>query len=301
VRAQCGSLAGPSTTWSDSNGSWNLAGNWTSGTPNVSTNACILDGTSAVILDLNGSAHGLELDHGNGWDINDGEALSLISGTTLNYGTITGSLSNSGTLTFNVDAALITSGTLNNNAGAGLRNSGTVDIRDGLFINLGTFTNTTGDARLLNESFLNNDGTLTNFGTLLNNGDLANFGTLINSGTLTNNTELRNYGTLDVTNTYTQSFILTDVFGRLKANAYQHDGGVTSIELGRTISVLTFNMTGGRVQGNGTIVGAVVMNGGTLTPGIMNLANTGGVVPSEPLIPEKHIQTCRIPWPETAG
>jgi hypothetical protein len=63
--ARCGSLGGPSTTWSDGNGSWGAAGNWTSGTPNASTNACILDSTSAVTLDTNGSALGLQLATGN--------------------------------------------------------------------------------------------------------------------------------------------------------------------------------------------------------------------------------------------
>jgi hypothetical protein len=41
--AQRGSSAALST-WSDGNGSWDVAGNWTSGPPNASTNACILDG-----------------------------------------------------------------------------------------------------------------------------------------------------------------------------------------------------------------------------------------------------------------
>ena len=65
VWAQCGSLSAPSTTWSDGNGSWALAGNWTSGTPNASTNACILDGTSTVTVDTNGNANGLQLASGN--------------------------------------------------------------------------------------------------------------------------------------------------------------------------------------------------------------------------------------------
>src|SRR6202453_3774642 len=55
VRAHCGNLSGPSTTWSDGNGSWGVSGNWTSGTPNASTNACIVDGTSAVTLNTNRS------------------------------------------------------------------------------------------------------------------------------------------------------------------------------------------------------------------------------------------------------
>src|SRR4029077_9369861 len=59
VWPQCGSLGVPSTTWNNGNGSWGIAGNWTSGTPTASTNACILDGTSTVTLDTNGNALGL--------------------------------------------------------------------------------------------------------------------------------------------------------------------------------------------------------------------------------------------------
>jgi len=88
VWAQCGSLGGPSTTWSDGNGSWSVAGNWTGGTPNASTNACILDGTSTVTVDTTGSVAGLQLASGNILNMNVGASLSLGSGTSLNYGTL---------------------------------------------------------------------------------------------------------------------------------------------------------------------------------------------------------------------
>jgi hypothetical protein len=100
---QCGSLGGPSTTWSDGNGAWGAAGNWTSGTPSPTTNACILDGTSTVTLDTNGNAFGLQLATGNSLNINAGVSLSLASVTSLNYGTVT----NGGTLT-NTSGAYLT-------------------------------------------------------------------------------------------------------------------------------------------------------------------------------------------------
>ena len=92
VRAQCGSLSAPSTIWSDGNGSWGVTGNWTSGTPNASTNACILDGTSTVTLDTNGSAKGLQIASGNIFyflNSHEPETLRLsLSGASFNYGTI---------------------------------------------------------------------------------------------------------------------------------------------------------------------------------------------------------------------
>jgi len=124
VRAQCGSLCGPSTTWNDGNGTWGVAGNWTSGTPSGSTNACILDGTSTVTLDTNGNALGLQLATGNSLNINAGASLSLASGTSLNYGTIT----NPGTIT--------------NTSGSYLTNYGTLG-------GAGTITNTEDDPPLV--------------------------------------------------------------------------------------------------------------------------------------------------------
>ena len=57
--AQCGSLKAPSTTWQNGGNSfWNLDGNWTSGTPTATTNACILNGTSIVTLDAMGNVLG---------------------------------------------------------------------------------------------------------------------------------------------------------------------------------------------------------------------------------------------------
>ena len=147
--AQCGKLVGPSTTWSDGTGSWSVAGNWTSGTPDASTNACILDGTSTVSVTLgtNGNAEGLQLASGNGLNIGAGASLSLVSGASFNSGTITNS------------------GTFNNTSGEVLSNIGTLNNIGGtLYIdststltNSGTFNNTAG-GYLANSGMLNNSG-----------------------------------------------------------------------------------------------------------------------------------------------
>src|SRR5580692_10115059 len=102
ARAQCGSLSAPSTTWQNGGNSfWDLNGNWTSGTPTASTNACILNGTSTVTLNTAGSANGLQLASGNTLDMNGGASLSLGSGTSLIEGMLSntgGTITNSGTL-----------------------------------------------------------------------------------------------------------------------------------------------------------------------------------------------------------
>ena len=176
VRAQCGSLGAPSTTWSDGNGSWSVAGNWTSGTPSASTNACILDGTSAVTLDTNGSAKGLQIASGNSLTfINRGVVLSLVSGASINYGLINDEfgdvITNSGTLT--------NAGTLFFTSGGGLYNSGT-------FINTAIKGGFDQFAFYIDQAGFINTGAFYNYGTASNEGGITNnFGaSIINYGTL---------------------------------------------------------------------------------------------------------------------
>jgi hypothetical protein len=175
VWSQCGSLSAPSTTWSDGNGSWAVAGNWTSGTPNASTNACILNPTSAVVtLDTTGNAIGLELASGNSLNIAGG-SLNLASGA---------SFLNGGTLRNTLGANLTNAGALNNNGvGATLYNDSTSTLT-----NSGTLNN---DAYLSNFGALNNSGTLSNA-----SGYLANYGTISNTlgGNLVNAAVFNNTG-----------------------------------------------------------------------------------------------------------
>src|SRR5208282_3993501 len=64
--AQCTSLAGTVSTWTDGNSNWNNGGNWSGGTPNSSTSACINDGTSTVTLDASQSLSVKDLGIANG-------------------------------------------------------------------------------------------------------------------------------------------------------------------------------------------------------------------------------------------
>src|SRR5262249_45954123 len=124
--AQCGNLGAPSTRWQNAGNSfWNLDGNWTSGTPTASTNACILNGTSTVTLDSAGNAKGLQLASGNTLNMEGGASLSLGSGTSLIYGMLSnigGTITNSGMLT-NGGSIFVDGGPMPGQAAALINNS----------------------------------------------------------------------------------------------------------------------------------------------------------------------------------
>ena len=67
----------------------------------------------------------------------------------------------------------------------------------------------------------------------------------------------------------------SDVSGNLNTTTYQHAGGTTTVETSGTISTTNFNQTVGNVQGTGTISGAYLMSGGTITPGSGTLGVPG--------------------------
>lgn len=185
ARAQCGTLSSPSTTWSDASGSWAVAGNWTSGTPNVSTNACILDNTSTVTLDTSGNANGIELASGNSLNINSAGSLSLVGASDNDGGTI----NNSGTLNNTASANFANYGTLINNSGAHFTNNGAIGGgADSYISNSGTFINNSGISLCsceLGGDHLANAGNFANSGTIFGDGlFLLNQGTFNNSGTI---------------------------------------------------------------------------------------------------------------------
>ena len=220
ARAQCGSLSLPSTTWQNGGNSfWNLDGNWTSGTPAASTNACILNGTSTVELNTNGNANGLQLATGNTLNIDSGASLTLGTGKSLIFGTLfnsSGTITNSGKLTNNgsiensgtFSGPVVSVATLINNSGAHLTNNGSIGVSIGAFINNSGahFTNNGSIAVGAPDSF----ATLYNGGTFLNNSNmfltestLENGGKFVNSGTIlqdslsfTNGGRFNNAGTI---------------------------------------------------------------------------------------------------------
>ena len=220
VRAQCGSLSAPSTTWQNGGNSfWNIDGNWTSGTPTASTNACILNGTSTVELNTNGNANGLQLATGNTLNLDSGASLNLGTGKSLIFGILFntgGTVTNSGKLTNNglisnsgtFSGPVVSEATFINNSGAHLTNNGSIGVISGaLDNNSGAhFTNNGSIAVGAPDSF----ATLYNGGTFLNNSNmfltestLENGGKFVNSGTIvqdslsfTNGGRFNNAGTI---------------------------------------------------------------------------------------------------------
>ena len=227
VRAQCGSLSAPSTTWQNGGNSfWDLNGNWTSGTPTASTNACIVNGTSTVALNGNGNAKGLQLATGNTLNINPGASLSLASGTSLNYGTLfnsSGTITNSGTLAnhgsiINSGEPFIGFAVLINNSGAFLTNNGAIGLSGleaALFNNSGAYLINNGTiggafADLGNSgTFINNSAISMGYDSTLGNaagGYFANSGTISLDATyLINGGTFNNSGTISVNTAYDPS------------------------------------------------------------------------------------------------
>jgi len=305
--AQCGSLSAPSTVWQNGGNSfWGLDGNWTSGTPNASTNACILNGTSTVTLGGAGSANALQLASGNSLIISGigFASLSLASGTSLNYGSIglsTGALIdtsgafliNNGTIGGGFFSSINNSGTffnksviqldadsgLSNSAGASFVNSGTISVDAGALVNEGTFNNR-GTVNLTSQfdpSNFENSGTFNNRGTfnlslIFNSSVFSNSGTLNNSGGI--NLIDSCFGICSFTNSGT-----INNRGTLNITTYPGSGGSftnsgTVNNAGGTLS----NALTSTIDNTGTInntFGAHLNNFGTLTnEGILN--NTSG-------------------------
>jgi hypothetical protein len=242
--AQCGSLKAPSTTWQNGGNSfWDVSGNWTSGTPTASTNACILNGTSTVELNTNGNANGLQLATGNTLNIDSGASLTLGPGKSLIDGLLfnsSGTITNSGKLTntgfiinsggpgtgavlFNDSGAHLTNngtigmnmGSLFNSSGASLINNGTIGGADFATIsNSGTFTNKSSIQLNVDSSLINNAGaSFVSSGTInIDAGALVNQGTFNNRGMISDTSisdpgSFRNSGTFNNTGTISLSLI----------------------------------------------------------------------------------------------
>ena len=216
LRAQCGSLSAPSTTWQNGGNSfWNLDGNWTTGTPTASTNACILNGTSTVTLDTTGNVLGLQIATGNTLVISSGSLTDNSGGRVINSGAIGinmgallnsagaqltnkgsidgafANLTNSGTFTNKSTISLLDDSSLINSTGASFVNSGTITGDSLGLLNQGTFNNkgTIGIPSGFDPSSFSNSGTFNNTGTIslsliFNSSSFSNTGTLNNKGTI---------------------------------------------------------------------------------------------------------------------
>jgi hypothetical protein len=105
------SLSGTPSVWSDANGNWNIAGNWTpSGVPGSGASVCIVDNTSTVSLNVGATVGNLQIASGN----------TLIIQTQLNLDS-GGTFANSGLIT-------MPNTTLQLNGSATLTGGGTVQM-----------------------------------------------------------------------------------------------------------------------------------------------------------------------------
>jgi len=144
--AQC-TLSSP-YTWTDGNGNWSNASSWSpsGGPPNSATaNACITDGSSAVLLNTSETVANLQLGYGNTLKVYDsnGTGISLTAGTITNSGNFNFYWTGMGTGSGNTVA---TSGDFTNTGTAFVNMNGSGDSLTvgGNFNNSGTINLTTG-------------------------------------------------------------------------------------------------------------------------------------------------------------
>ena len=184
------------------------------------------------------------------------------SGKLRNYGTLvnSGMLNNSGTLNTYSGGTLNNLATLTNKSGAALNNFGNLSNsakldnsgamgNQGVLNNSGTFNNHSGGT-LGNNVVFNNTGTLNNSGAIFNNPS----GMLANNGSFTNDGTFFNSGTVSGTGTFTQTAGSSQIEGSLSQSRITIDGG--------------------KLYGNGTIIGAVFNNGGAVQGGSKNVPGT---------------------------
>src|SRR5215831_8621321 len=232
AQAQCGNLSGPSTTWNAGDGSWSVGSNWTSGTPDASTNAWILNSPSVfVTLDTTGNVAGLQIARANILNAASGGSLNLISGPSFNDGTLA---YGGGTINSH--------GTLNNDGGLG-----------SLYGNFGTINN----YATINNSgvFVNNPGmfsTINNYGTINNAFELSNFatGTLNNAGTINNTLGFVNSGAVTIGSS--GLFLTSTNYTQLGGGSTLVDGRLT------TSGIAVVDIQTGALSGTGTINGNVL-------------------------------------------
>ncbi|MGA9565706.1 MAG: hypothetical protein WBS19_09310, partial [Candidatus Korobacteraceae bacterium] len=230
---QC-TLSSP-TTWTDGNGNWSVAGNWSGGVPTSSTNTCITDGTSTVTLNVSGSTADLQLASGNVLNFDPGNILSV-------FGT-----------------QIINAGQINVNSGGGA--NAILELDNNVTLSGGgklTLTNSGGGGTAIIDQAAGGL-TLTNQSTIQGTGEIGFNGlSLINQGTVDANTSGQ---TLDLVS---MSSGINNAGGLLRAS----NGGLLFVDGitvggGGTITATT----GGTVQlvANTDVVGGTLNNiGGTL-------------------------------------
>jgi len=246
--AQC-SLTGALTTWTDGNGAWNHAGNWSNGVPGTTKSACITDGSSTVALDVTAYVKDLQVAGGN---ILNGNLHSLLlyGSKIINAGQINMTASGNGTFNFSpqYNSTLSGGGTLNLTTSTGgtgvayLQIGQTLDNVDNLI---------QGEGNISTGSGLTNE-----LAGIINANSTG--GSLINLLSVTG-TSITNQGLLEATN----SGIL-----RLGTTKLTNVGGtITAVGPSATVQINS-NVIGGTLHNNGgAFLGARTGGGGITLDG----------------------------------
>jgi fibronectin-binding autotransporter adhesin len=283
-----------STSWNGGTGNWSVSTDWTpTAVPNngggTTYSVTISAASSAVSMDvLNDTIDNLTLGAANALTVNAGDSLSLVSGSSSNYGTLT----NNGTL----------NGFVGNQSGASLINNGTV--YGGAGGNAGTITNNgtiyggvqgvspfTGFGGIINNYGTVNGGVLTagsatNYGTV--NGDVSNAGTgetIINFGTVNGSLSFggssssMNYGTVNgdflIHNGFPAIGVSTN-YGTVNGTFGASGDLATSTNYGTVKGGLNLG-DGSTVINNGTIInsGAIIQEGMFINASGAYFSNSG--------------------------
>ncbi len=225
----------------------------------VTTIGVGLSNTGAVSVDggLDAGGGGGSLSLGGSLTNNAGATLAIGNGGLTASSTVAAtSLSNSGTVSLDGNGAAHGALTL----AGGLTNSGTVNVDNSFGGEVGGSIATLGGA-------LNNDSGTLNIGnaglgasTKVTAAGLSNTGTINTVGSSTDAASLTIAGAAGNSGT-----VNIGAFSNLAAtgagNAYAQTGGTTSVFANGTLAAPAVNVTGGTLQGNGTVAGAVNVSG----------------------------------------
>jgi hypothetical protein len=292
-------------TWTDTTGDWSNASNWSTN-PVVPNNSggttykvIIAAPNSNVRLFFSGTINNLRLGSTDSLII-DEASLSLVSGTSLNRGTIRmteaalindsgARLINNGTITGCCFANVSNSGIfindsllsllgdagLGNTAGAHFINTGTITADSLGFFNAGKFDNsgTMNVSSVLDPSNLFNTGTFRNSGTInldlsFPSSSFSNSGKFNNSGTITISADCFEEGCIiPISNTGTVNNSGTlNISGT--SSSFTNSGSVIISRPGVFITSTNYTQAAGRTVVNGVLTasgGAMVnIQGGTL-------------------------------------
>jgi hypothetical protein len=246
--AQC------TTSWNGGTGSWDVGGNWTSGIPTSSSNACISVANSAVTINASDATNNLTLGLGtDSLNISNSNVLSITSG---------GNISNAG----NISMTSVGNATeLNIGGNTTLSGAGTL-----------TMSNSS-------QNYILGGGTLTNQSTIQGAGNIGNGNlTLINSGTIDANqsTALAINTNGGTTNTGTME---ATAGGTLQFNTYpvtNTNGTILASGAGSVVNLNTGSITNGTLT---TTSGGVIddINNFTLNTVTISTGSTLNVLNSE--------------------